>query len=46
MLLPTLVLAIPLGEWLHHRVDSRLFRPLVYVILLVAGIMLAVRSLL
>lgn len=45
-LLPALVLGAVVGEWLHHRVEVRLFRVAIYVILLLAGLSLALRNLL
>jgi len=44
------ILAVPLllgilaGEWLHHRVNTSLFRVLLFVLLLVAGVLLALTS--
>lgn len=42
-LVPSLLAAIPLGEWLHRRLPEARFRPIVYVVLLVAGLSLAAR---
>jgi uncharacterized membrane protein YfcA len=36
-LLPTLPFGLILGEWLHHRVDEKTFRVMVYILLMVAG---------
>ena len=44
-LLPALVLGAAIGERLHHRVDVRVFRIAVYVLLFLAGLSLAVRNL-
>lgn len=40
VLLPGLVLGLAAGEWLHGRVDARLFRVLVFALLAVAGVLL------
>ena len=44
-LLPALLLGAAVGEWLHHRVDVRLFRISVFVLLFLAGLSLAIRNL-
>jgi uncharacterized membrane protein YfcA len=44
-LAPALLLALFAGERLHRRVDERSFRPLIYVLLLVAGSALGARVL-
>lgn len=44
-LFPALLLALVVGERLHRRLDERHFRPLVYGLLLFAGLALAGRSL-
>lgn len=43
VLLAILPVAIGVGEWLHHRVDERLFRRLLFVVLLLAGVALMLR---
>jgi uncharacterized membrane protein YfcA len=45
MLLPSLCLGIVGGEWLHHRVNERIFRRLVYGLLLCGGAVLVVGTL-
>lgn len=45
-LAPSLLLALPLGEWLHQRLPEAAFRPMVYVVLLVGGLALAARHML
>lgn len=37
-LLPVLIAALALGEWLHHRLDEVRFRRVVYALLLAAGL--------
>lgn len=44
-LAPALVLALFVGERLHRRVDERAFRPLIYLLLFVAGSALGARVL-
>ncbi|MCS6898547.1 MAG: TSUP family transporter [Myxococcales bacterium] len=46
LLLPSLVLGLWLGEYLHHRLPELPFRRLVYVVLLLAGGALVLRALL
>ncbi|MDX1805287.1 MAG: sulfite exporter TauE/SafE family protein [Alcanivorax sp.] len=41
VLVPVVLLAMALGEWLHHRVDEGRFRQLVFVVLTLAGLALA-----
>lgn len=41
---PSAVAAIFVGEWLHHRLDARRFRVGIYVLLLLAGSALAIRT--
>jgi uncharacterized membrane protein YfcA len=43
-LLPSLVLGIALGEFLHDRIDERRFRLVVFALLVVAGGSLALRA--
>ncbi len=45
-LAPSLLLAIPIGEWLHHRLPEARFRPVVYAVLLVGGLALGARHVL
>jgi uncharacterized membrane protein YfcA len=40
VLFPTLPLGIVTGEWLHHRINERIFRIIVFSLLIVAGISL------
>ena len=42
--LPSALLALVVGEWLHRRLDARRFRVGIYVLLLVAGSALAIRT--
>jgi len=42
LLLVPLLAGLAAGEWLHHRVPQRVFRGLLFVLLLVAGVLLAV----
>ena len=44
LFLPSLLLGLVAGEWLHHRLPDRLFRRLVYVVLLVAATTLGART--
>jgi hypothetical protein len=44
-LAPGLLLAFPLGDWLHRRVPEQRFRPIVYFVLLLAGLALGARRL-
>lgn len=39
--LPIIVIGIVVGEWLHHRINERRFRQLVYVLLGIVGTILA-----
>ena len=39
--LPVVLVGLVAGEWLHHRVDERLFRQLVFALLAVTGVLLA-----
>lgn len=39
--LPVVLAGLIAGEWLHHRVDERRFRQLVFALLVVAGVLLA-----
>ena len=41
--IPVVVLAIIFGEWLHHRVSEELFRKVVLVLLLMAGVLLLLK---
>lgn len=41
MLAPVVLLAMVLGDWLHHRVDERRFKQLVMALLMVTGAILA-----
>ncbi len=41
-LLPTLFLGIGVGEFLHERIDEKMFRLFVYILLLVAGVSLII----
>jgi uncharacterized membrane protein YfcA len=45
LLLAPLVLGIAAGEWVHHRLDERRFRVAIAALLLIAGAVLAVKSL-
>ncbi len=38
ILLPTILIGILLGEWLHHRIDEHRFKIFVFVVLLLAGL--------
>lgn len=44
-LVPAVVVAIVIGEWLHHRVDEVAFRKLVFVLLALSSIALLVSTL-
>jgi uncharacterized membrane protein YfcA len=44
ILAPALAIALAIGETLHRRLDERFFKPLVYGLLLVAGLALGVRA--
>jgi uncharacterized protein len=44
ILVASLLVGIPLGEWLHRRIDDRTFRIMVYTILMGAGAALAARA--
>lgn len=39
--LPVALVGLVVGEWLHHRVDERRFRQLVFTLLVAAGVLLA-----
>lgn len=39
--LPLVVAGIVAGEWLHHRIDERRFRQIVFALLAVTGVLLA-----
>lgn len=38
ILLPLILVGIPLGEWLHRRIDEYRFKLLVFIVLILAGI--------
>jgi uncharacterized membrane protein YfcA len=44
-LVPAVPVGLVVGDWLHHRVNAETFRVVVNVLLLVAGVVLLVRSL-
>lgn len=44
LLLPSLILGIFFGEWLHHRIPERQFRIVVFALLIVAGISLVLKA--
>jgi uncharacterized membrane protein YfcA len=41
--IPVVIAAILFGEWLHHRISEALFRKVVLVLLLLAGILLLIK---
>lgn len=41
MLIPVVIAAMVLGEWLHHRVNEERFRQAVFVVLWITGLILA-----
>lgn len=42
--LPLVVIGIAAGEWLHHRIDERRFRQIVFLLLAVTGVLLVLRG--
>jgi uncharacterized membrane protein YfcA len=42
ILLPTILIGIVLGEWLHHRIDEYRFKIFVFVVLLFAGVSICI----